>query len=163
MAITKFINLNERQQESLLINQIATAVYGTPEDTAFMEEFIPPRGRVPELKIPNFSGFLTSYPTCLWAVFSDDLQKEVVGFILIANKPHPNAIGFGIKKAFSRKGIMHKAWEEIKTQPCINYPLYGYTSKRNTAAIDFMESCGFDKNGVINFMGEDSLGFEFKG
>ena len=120
MALTQFIPKEERQHQGTLINAMAQAVYGTAEDAAFTEEFVPPAGRVPAPKVASFAGFMQRAPQCLWAVYSDDSQSEVVGFILIGNQPHPNAIGFGIKKSFAGKGIMRKAWEEIKTHPCIN-------------------------------------------
>lgn len=158
MPLTQFIN-KEHQQQISLIKAIALAVYGTSEDAAFMEDFVPPGARVPGNKVINFATFIARTPTCLWALFEDETQQNVVGFVLIANVPHANSIGFGIKKAHARKGLMTKAWEEIKKHPCITYPLHGATSKRNRAAIAFMEVCGFKKNGEINFMGEDSWRF----
>ncbi len=162
MPLTQFIPREERQQQSALIHAMAQAVYGTAEDAAFTEEFVPPGGRVPENKVTNFARFMSSAPTCLWALFEDDTQQNVVGFVLIANVPHNNSIGFGIKKAYARQGLMKKAWEEIKNHPCINYPLNGFTSKRNNGAIAFMEACGFEKNGETNFSGEDSWWFVMK-
>lgn len=162
MAITQFIPKEERQQQSALIHAMAQAVYGTAEDAAFTEEFVPVGAQPKNNKALAFGNFITNMPTCLWALFDDDTQQNVVGFILIADKPHTNSIGFGIKKAYARQGLMKKAWEEIKNHPCINYPLHGFTSKRNNGAIAFMERCGFKMNGETNFMGEDSWGFERK-
>ena len=160
--MTQFIPLEDRQQQRALINAIAEAVYGTAEDAAFSEEFVPPGGRVPSNKVTNFAIFLARTPTCLWALFEDDTQQKVIGFILIANVPHSNSIGFGLNKSYARNGLMKKAWEEIKNDQCITLPLNGYTSIRNTSAIAFLEACGFVKNGITNFMGEDSYWFVYR-
>lgn len=162
MPTTQLIPLENRLQQRALINAIAQAVYGTAEDASFLEEFVPLGGRVPSNKVTNFANFLSRTPTCLWALFEDDTQQKVIGFILIANVPHTNSIGFGLNKSYARNGLMKKAWEEIKNDQCITLPLNGYTSIRNTSAIAFLEACGFVKNGTTNFIGEDSYWFVYR-
>jgi len=161
MALTKFIPKEERQHQSTLINAMAQAVYGTVEDTAFTEEFVPPAGRVPAPKVPNFAGFLQRVPQCLWAVYSDDTQSEVVGFISI----YQNEIGFGLNRKHARKRLMYKSWNEIKLDPCLysSFPLSARTSKRNAAAIALLKKLGFEVKGETIFKGEDSWELELKG
>lgn len=162
--ITKFISKEERTQNLVLINEIANAVYNIPEDIQFVEEYIPDGNKVPgNDKVSKFSNFLIHLPNNLWAVYENDSQQNVVGFILISNKPHKNSTGFGIKKYFSQNGIMKRAWNEIKTHASIKFPLYAHTSKRNNAAISFLKSCGFIFIRDNNFLGEDSSEFEFPG
>jgi len=109
----KYIGRHERVQNRELLNQISTAIFGAPEDINFAEEFVPHAGKIPSPKVANFAGFLVNGPKHLWAIFSDDNPKIPVGFILIADSPHRNSIGFCIKRNFARKGLMRQAWEEI--------------------------------------------------
>ena len=160
-GITHFIPLNERNEQKALINQIGNVVFGTIESAKFAEEFIPEGGRLPSPKSQNFSKFLINYPTCLWAVYTDMTKSALAGFILISNLPHDNAIGFGLNPEFKGKGLMSRAWEEIKTNECVKFPLNAYTSVRNKGAISFLEKNGFNFKENINFIGEDSVHYLF--
>lgn len=153
MSKTKFISREDRQRQKSLLIEISQAVFGSIEDAEFLEEFVPSSGRVPEPKVQNYSLFLSSSPTYLWAIYADDNQFEIAGFILIMPD---NEIGFGLKKSFSNRNIMSKAWEEIIKHPSLTFPIKARTSKRNLKAIGFLEKCGFKKIGETNFMGEDS-------
>lgn len=147
-----------------LIKQIAHAVFGSDEDIRFTEEFVPKAGRIPAPKRDNFSQFLTYGPKYLWAVFPDDSTIKPVGFILIADRPHFNSIGFGINKRFSKQGLMSKAWLEIKNSPewnQVTFPLFGNTSQRNIAANKFLQKIGFKFLNGFEFMGEPSNHYEY--
>jgi RimJ/RimL family protein N-acetyltransferase len=157
MAKTQLIPREDRQQQNALIIEISQAVFGSTEDAEFIEEFVPFSGRVPEPKAQNYSRFLSSSPTYLWAIYSDDIQEEIAGFILIMPD---NEIGFGLKKSLSNQGVMSKAWEEIIKHPFLTLPIKARTSKRNHKAIGFLEKCGFKIIGETNFMGEDSWKME---
>ena len=155
----KYIGRHERVQNRELLNQISTAIFGTPEDVLFAEEFVPPDGKIPNPKVATFVNFLTNYTNHLWGIFADDNLKIPVGFILIADNPHPNSIGFCIKRKFARKGLMRQAWEEIRKSPqwqSIDFPLFGQTSQRNTAANQFLTNIGFKFIEETNFAGEPS-------
>jgi RimJ/RimL family protein N-acetyltransferase len=157
MPITQFIPKEERQHQSALIHAMAQAVYGTAEDAAFTEEFVPERGKVGEPKVQIFTNFLINNTDRLWAIFSDANKTDIAGFFLIMPS---DEIGFGLKSTFSGQNIMTKAWKEIAVHPAINYPLNARTSKRNLGAIRFLEKVGFVNKGETNFMGEDSWMFQ---
>lgn len=160
----KYIGRHERIQNRELLNQISTAIFGTPEDINFAEEFVPPAGKIPNPKVANFAGFLVNGPKHLWAVFSDDNPKIPVGFILIADMPHTNSIGFCIKRNFAIKGLMRQAWEEIKNSSewgNITFPLYGSTSQRNAAANQFLTNIGLKFIEETNFAGEPSNKYQY--
>jgi hypothetical protein len=159
MTLTQFIPREERQQQSALIHAMAQAVYGTAEDAAFTEEFVPPGGRVGEPKIQNFANFLITQPERLWAIYSDESHSTIAGFFLIMKG---NEIGFGLNSSFSGKKIMTKAWKDICIHPAISYPLKARTSKRNLSSIGFLEKVGFVNKGETIFLGEDSWLFERK-
>lgn len=155
----KYVGRPERVQNRELLNKIAEAIFGAPEDVLFAEEFVPPAGKIPSPKVANFAGFLFNSPKHLWAIFSDDNPKIPVGFILIADMPDTNSIGFCIKRNFARKGLMRQAWEEIKNSHewgNITFPLYGSTSQRNAAANQFLTNIGFKFIEETNFAGEPS-------
>ena len=154
MSITKFIPYGERQLNRELIVSIASAVFGTTDDADFLENFIPFAGRVPEPKVNAFTRYLIGGPRCLWAVYHGE---QVVGFITISDQPHTNAIGFGIKSSFSARGIMAQAWAEIKNHPCIQYPLYAYTTENNLPSRRFLERLGFEFIERMFYLGEPSL------
>jgi len=155
MHLTKYLNPGIRHAE---IRGIATSCFGNDEQVQFIEEYIPARGRVPEPKVANFEGFLLRATKHLWAIYENDAQNSVVGFVLIADIPHQNSIGFGIEVNYARQGIMRKAWEEIEPQLVeigVPFPLNGYTSARNEAANAFMTAIGFIlQEGEIDFEGE---------
>jgi RimJ/RimL family protein N-acetyltransferase len=164
MVDVEFIPLAERRNRIALLREVAHAVFGTPEKSAFMEQFVPRFGQVPEPKVDNFTNFLVHGPNCLWVVYYSNEQKEkqVVGFILIADMPFRNSIGFGIDLDFANMGIMTRAWHIIEkgNNPCIVYPLYGYTSTRNESAIALLTKLGFE-NTNENVMFGDEPSYKF--
>jgi len=150
----EFIPRQNRQHQHALLLEIANAVFGDAQKIGFMEEFVPPGGRAPSPKVQNFADFLINYPKCLWAVRFNNI---VVGFILIADMPHRNSIGFGIDFNYKEKVIMKAAWALISLDKCIQYPLYGSTSTRNIGAQKFLTSIGFkNTHEDFDFMGEPS-------
>jgi RimJ/RimL family protein N-acetyltransferase len=156
-----FIPSHERNRHRNTLNEIALAIYGSPEKIIFSEEFIPPGGRVPGDKVSNFSDYLVYGPNLLWAVKFHD---KVVGFILIGNQPHPNSIGFSIDKNYAHQGIASAAFNLIRNNPLIKLPLNGYTSSRNIGAKRFLEKNDFKLIASnINFMGEMSDHYKFDG
>ena len=160
----KYIGQTERVQNRELLNKIAEAIFGTPEDINFAEEFVPPDGKTQNPKVATFVEFLTNYTNHLWGIFSDDNPKIPLGFILIADMPHPNSIGFCIKRNFARKGLMRQAWEEIRQSSQwqeIDFPLFGQTSQRNTAANQFLTNIGFKFIEETNFAGEPSNKYQY--
>jgi RimJ/RimL family protein N-acetyltransferase len=160
MTTTIFIEKNQRIANKNLINEIADSVYGSIEQAAYSEEFIPERGRVQIPKNKIFANFLLSSPKLLWAIQYDN---TTVGFILIGDMPHHNAMGISINSEYSRKGIATEAFNQIKTHPEISYPVFGYTSVRNVNAQGFLERIGFIKEpGKINFLGEISLKYKIE-
>jgi RimJ/RimL family protein N-acetyltransferase len=156
-----FIPRHERNSHRNTLNEIALAIYGTPEKIIFSEEFIPPGGRVPGDKVRNFSNYLVTGPNLLWAVKFHD---KVVGFILIGDKPYHNAIGFSIDKNYAYQGIASAAFNLIRNNPYIQLPLNGYTSTRNISAKRFLEKNDFKLIASnINFKGEMSDHYRFEG
>jgi ribosomal protein S18 acetylase RimI-like enzyme len=164
MSIVKFIPKSVRNQNIELVQKIADAIFGTPESAEFAERFVPAGGKVPYPKERYFSDFLLNYPKCLWAVFDSEKQENVVGFILISDRPHDNSMGVGINPAYNRRGLMTKACNEIISgnNQCIIFPLNAYTSENNKAAIGLLEKTGFTLAGKISFAGEPSLRYTIK-
>lgn len=153
MTTTIFIPLNERREHFPLLTEIAEACFGDNDKVNFSEEFVPPRGKVPAPKADNFVRFLVSDPKLLWAI---QYNGKTVGFILISDIPHNNSIGFGIDVNYAGKGIVPEAFNQIKCNEKIQYPLEGYTSQENTRANKLMIKLGFKLLGQVNFMGEKS-------
>lgn len=149
-----FIPNNERRNKIDILQQISNSVFGDRQEIEFSELYIPIGGRVPNPKSENFTNFLIYGPNLLWAIKEDN---DVIGFALIADSPHNNAIGFGINSNHANQGIMKKVWKEICNNPAVRYPLYGYTSKRNLPANRLLESCGFELDGECVYMGESSF------
>lgn len=161
MITTIYIPNNERTAQKQLIYEIADAVYGSAEKISFMEEFVPPGGRVPHPQAEWFAQYLSLHPKLLWAV---GYKKQIVGFILIADVPHHNAIGFGIDCRYANCGIMSHAFTMIKSSPEIRFPLYGYTSQRNIAVHRLLKKSGFRQaDESLVFEGEPAFGFVLEG
>jgi hypothetical protein len=150
----EFIPKNERRYQIDTLSQISNAIFGNDTETAFSEYYIPNAGRLPKPKPQNFTQFLVNGPNYLWAIKVDN---TAVGFVLIADMPHANSIGFSINSKYANKGIMTRAWAEISTHPDIIYPLYANTSQRNVAANQLLERCGFGIEGEFEFDGEPSF------
>ena len=158
MTTTIFIPINERNAKRNLIEEISEVVFGNEEQANFAEEFVPVRCRVPNPKTTFFTNFLIKGPRLLWAI---QYNGKTVGFILIGDSPHNNAIGFSINSEYSNKKITSDAFEMIRHHGEIAYPLYGYTSTRNVSAQRFMEKVGFLRQpNTVDFCGEDS--FQYK-
>lgn len=157
MISTIYIPREERLAQKDLLRRIAEAVYDSGEKISFIEEFVPPGGRVPTPQAERFAQNLAIFPRQLWAV---SYKKQVVGFILIADIPHRNAVGFGIDCCYARRGIMSHAFNLIKNSPEIRFPLYGYTSQRNIAVHRLLKKLGFvQTDESVVFEGEPSFGF----
>jgi len=160
MTTIIFIEKNQRNSKKIIINEIADAVFGSEEQIAFSDEFVPLGGRVPNPKSQNFARYLLNVPRLLWAVKYENIT---VGFILIHDQPHQNAMGISINSNYSRRGIATEAFNLIKNQLEMTYPVFGYTSIRNISAQRFMEKIGFiNQNENINFCGEDSFKYKFE-
>ena len=154
MTTTIFIEKSQRFANRNLINEIANSVFGSDEKAAFSEEFVPVRCRVPYPKSEQFANYLLNSPRLLWAIQYDN---TTVGFILIGDIPHRNAMGISINHKYSRRGVASEAFSQIKSHPEISYPVFGYTSVRNINAQKFMESIGFKREPEnIDFCGENS-------
>jgi RimJ/RimL family protein N-acetyltransferase len=158
MTNSIFIEKSQRFANQNLINEIADSVFGSSEQAAFSEEFVPEGCRVPNPKSQNFARFLLNVPKLLWAI---RYENRTVGFILIQDMPHRNAMGIIINSVYSKKGIALEAFNQIKSHPEIIYPIFGYTSIRNINAQRFMERLGFEREPEnIDFCGENS--FKYK-
>jgi hypothetical protein len=156
-----FIPKNERNNHRNTLHEIAVAIYGTPEKAGFAEEFIPPGGIVPHVKVDNFKNYLEYGPNLLWAVRHDE---KVVGFILIGDMPHNNAIGFSIDMSYANQGISSAAFQLIINNPAIRYPLNAFTSCRNVSSRRFLEKNNFYLVSNNNdFNGENSCHYGFDG
>jgi RimJ/RimL family protein N-acetyltransferase len=156
-----FIPRHERNMHRNTLHEIAVAIYGTPEKTLFAEEFIPPGGRVPHEKVTSFTNYLEYGPNLLWAVRHDE---QVVGFILIGDRPNHNSIGFSIDKAYAYQGVATAAFQLISNNPAIRYPLNAFTSCRNTASRRFLEKNNFYLvSDDIDFLGEGSCHYRIDG
>ena len=57
MTTTIFIEKNQRFANQNLINEIADSVFGSEEQVAFSEKFVPVGCRVPSPKSQNFANF----------------------------------------------------------------------------------------------------------
>ncbi|GAA4074104.1 hypothetical protein GCM10022389_19560 [Flavobacterium cheonanense] len=155
MTSVLFIPRTDRNTKRALINEIAEAVFGTAEQSAFSEEFVPVGGRVPAPKKENFANFLINVPELLWAV---QYNEKTIGFILIFNIPDPSSIGFSINSNFANKGIATDAFTLVRHSTLIKYPIFGSTSTRNTIAQHFMLKQGFVQlPQSFNFCGEESF------
>ena len=152
----EFLPLGERKEKADLVKEIAIACYGTEERINFSEQFSP--HKVPGDKVENFRKFLMRVPKFLWAVKYGD---EVVGFYLISDNLHPNSIGFGINVEYAGKGIMTNAFELIKNNSNIEYPLYGYTFKSNEASKNLMIKLGFVEKRELEYEGYLSVEFVY--
>lgn len=149
-----FIPKNERRNKIGILQQISNSVFGDKQEIEFSELYIPISGRVPNPKSENFTNFLIHGPNLLWAVKEGDI---VIGFILIADLPHDNSIGFSINSNYANRGIMKRAWEEICNSPDVRYPLYGGTSQNNVSANKLLLSCGFELHEEFTYLGEPSF------
>lgn len=160
MTTTIFIARNERIENKILITEIADSVFGTVEQSTFSEEFVPLRCRVPSPKSQNFERFLFNVPKLLWAI---QYENRTVGFILIQDMPHRNAMGISINSEYSGKGVATEAFNQIKSHLEISFPVFGYTSVRNKNAQRFMERIGFKKEPEnIDFCGENSFKYKLE-
>jgi hypothetical protein len=153
MAV-EFIPRNERRNKIDIVKQISNAVFGEISEIEFSELFIPKGGRVPNPKVENFANLIIHGPNCLWAIKEVD---SIVGFVLIADLPHENSIGFSINSNYANQGIMRTAWKEICSNPAIRYPLYGSTSQNNVSAKKLLLSCGFELDNEFSYSGELSF------
>lgn len=142
-------------QNQDLANRIGNAVFTTADDFAFIHEYVPMGARVPSAMA--FANFAATNTRSLAGVIDDD---QMVGFILISDTPHRNAIGFGIKRDFANQGIMTEALRLFfdsngNENNEIIFPLNAYTSVRNTASQRLLERSGFERSeGDSNFAGE---------
>jgi RimJ/RimL family protein N-acetyltransferase len=160
MTTTIFIEKSQRLANRNLINEIANSVFGSEEKAAFSEEFVPVRCRVPKPKSEQFANYLLNSPRLLWAI---QFNKTTVGFILIGDMPHRNAMGISINHEYYRKGVASEAFSQIKSHSEISYPVFGYTSVRNINAQRFMESIGFKREPEnIDFCGENSYKYKLE-
>jgi RimJ/RimL family protein N-acetyltransferase len=160
MTTTIFIEKSQRLVNKSIINEIANSVFGTDVQAAFSEEFVPMRCRVPNPKSVHFANFISNSPKLLWAI---QYNKITVGFIIIGDMPHSNAMGIIINSEYSGKGIASEAFNQIRTHPEICYPIFGYTSIRNINAQKFMERIGFKREPEnIDFCGENSYKYKLE-
>jgi hypothetical protein len=155
-----FIPLGQRDQHRQLIQEIARAIYGTPKEVAFAETYIPLGGRVPGRnpaeKQNNFARYLFNGPRLLWAIQEDG---QTVGFVMIG-MPHPqslNTIGFSINSHYARRGILGRAFDLIRQDTAIAYPLFAETSEWNIPAQKLLLSKGFTEVKRFVFFGEPSI------
>jgi predicted acetyltransferase len=155
MVKVEFISIENRIKKRKVIETVSNAIFGSTIEIEFSEQFIPSRGKVPIPKVSNFTTYLINVPKYFWVVYYEEI---IVGFVLISDFPHQNSIGFGINYKFAQMGIISSAWELIKFNQCIEYPLYAITSKRNTAALNLLKKLGFQyTNKNILFGNELSL------
>lgn len=154
-----FIIRNISRPNLEVCSQIAKAVYGSSELNEFTEKYVPKHGRVPEPKVQNFASFLNNGVKELWGIIDSENLDPVsyIGFIVLADNPHRNSIGFGINKHFSRKNkakyALSFALFEMQSK-YIGQTIYAHTSKDNLPAQTLLASVGFKYAGEeIDFMG----------
>lgn len=157
MVKVELINQENRTEKKNILESVSKAIFGSQIESEFSEQFVPSRFRVPNPKVSNFTSFLMNGPKCFWVIYH---EETIVGFILISDRPHKNSIGFSINSEFAQKGIISSAWELIKSSPCINYPLYAKTSKRNIPSLRLLEKLGF-RNINEDFLFGDEPSFTF--
>ena len=148
--------------------KIAEAVFGTSELTAFTEEFVPLRGRVPSPKVGNFASYLNRAVKDLFAILNPNNgnNEEIIGFILLSDTPHKHALGIGINKNFVGKGIAKTALifalENLKNSG-MELPIYAHTSKENIAALGLLASVDFRYvSEITDFLGVHNM-YEWNG
>jgi hypothetical protein len=149
---------NELIDYQMEISELAHRLYTYDIDVRFLEEYVPPGGRVPgsgQQRVSIFRDFLIHQPLCLVIVYVDQV---CCGFIMQLNVPFAQSVGFGIHPEYARKGIMSRAWQLVlENCACFKFPLYGYTSTRNTGSNSFLLSNGFQLlQDDIYFLGERS-------
>lgn len=164
MPVTKYLEgKNSHPNE---VAEIAIACFGTNEQACFMEKFIPEGAKIPVPKAANFEKFLSNEVKHLWAVYDGAINNKIVGFILISDIFHPNALGVGMNVDHAKKGLMRQAWEEIEphfSEVSVTLPLNGYTSCRNRAANAFMLGIGFAlMREQLDFMREPSNHYSYE-
>ena len=154
-----FILRNISRPDIEVCNQIAAAVYGSAELTEFTEKHVPQLGRVPEPKVQNFARFLNNGVKELWGIIDSENLDPVsyIGFIVLADNPHKNSIGFGINKHFSRKNMAQYALSCAIFEMQSKYKgqtIYAHTSKDNLPAQALLASVEFKYAGEeTDFMG----------
>lgn len=154
----EYLPRSTRSQNREIVGEIAAAIHASDAQSEYTElhmpDFVRKMGSNFEDKRRGFFGMLMDQPRDLWAV---KFEGKVVGFILIINPDGRDRIGFGINSKFAGKGILLKAFNQIKDD--LRYPLYGETSVDNIASQKLMIKMGFEKEREIMFAGLPSYRF----
>lgn len=155
-----FIPIAHRRSSQDIIPEIFQAIFGSVDEVSFAETFVPLTGRVPEPRARNFTNYLMNAPRLLWGI---RVNGETVGFILVSDRPFQNALGMSINSRFAGRGIMAQALNKVLASKELVYPIYGYTSERNTPARSLLERAGFEKDDKpVSFLGESSIRYALK-
>lgn len=142
-----YISDKDITTKNKFVNSISNAIYETTEDAEFNDAFVPVQARPPQNQTTNFSRFLLNGTKALWSIHtsSEKNEDDIIGFILIADLPHKNAIGFGLKKEFSNRGIMKKACKEVLASENVIFPINAYTAAINESSIKLLSHLDFEE------------------
>ena len=128
--------------------KIANALYGDQQRLEFSEKYLPFSERFVDPKVEDLASYLFNDDSIkhFWAVLDYESNVEI-GYILITNLPHYNAIGYSIDVNYSNKGVMKKALrlvlDEILERQ-IQMPLNVYTDINNAASINLLDALHFE-------------------
>lgn len=147
----EYLPKSTRSQNREIVKEIAEAIHASDAQSEYTElhmpDFVRKMGSNFEDKRRGFYGMLMDQPRDLWAV---KFEGKIVGFIVTHNPGDgKDRIGFGINSKFSGKGILLKAFNQIKND--LRYPLYGETSIKNKASQQLMRKMGFQIESDIMF------------
>ncbi len=139
---------------------IANALYGDQQRIDFSERYLPENQKFENPKVLDAAKYLFEDDSIIhfWSVMDDSSAKEI-GYILITNLPHHNAIGYSIDVNYANQGIMKKALKSMLNQIVelnIKLPLHVYTNKNNLPSIKLLKSLKFNFVEIV----EDPPGIE---
>jgi RimJ/RimL family protein N-acetyltransferase len=143
--------------------RIAQSLYGSIQKIEFTEKYVPEIERFEEPKVEVVSNYLNQDPSIkhLWAILDDNSKLEI-GYILIADLPHENSIGYSIDVNYSNKGIMAKSLKLVLQE--INllnlpHPINVHTLIENEPSNRLLIRLGFTFHGKITdqIVGEHNL------
>lgn len=147
----------DRQNNPDVVRQLANIIHENEAQSEYTElhmpKFVKDMGSNLKDKRHGFFSMLMTQPNDLYVV---KFAGKIVGFILfIEPGDGKNRIGFGINSKYAGKGILLKAFNQIKDE--LEYPIYGETSQDNIGSQRLMTKMGFEKIDNFNFAGLPSF------
>jgi RimJ/RimL family protein N-acetyltransferase len=133
--------------------KIAQSLYGDKSRIEFTERYVPEIERFEEPKIEVVTNYLNKDASIkhLWAI-QDDTSSNEIGYILIADLPHENSIGYSIDVNYSNHGIMSKSLKQVLdsiSNSDFVRPIHVHTLIENEPSNRLLRSLGFRFNGII--------------